>query len=60
MKNETNKDKRTTHDRLFNPTFAEELALAHAVGKQRFGGICRHEATLYGRCTKCLRKVVSK
>lgn len=45
---------------LFHPTFAEEYELALRVGERRFGSECKHDKVKNGRCTNCLRKVVSK
>jgi len=38
----------------------DELKLAHSIGKKRFGSECRHEHTRGGKCTNCLRTVVTK
>lgn len=45
---------------IFHPTQAEEYALALHQGNKRFGSECKHEHVRDGRCTKCLRRVVTR
>ena len=40
-------------------TFDEQYELARRIGDKRFGTECEHESAANGRCTNCLRAVVT-
>lgn len=40
-------------------SFANEYEIARRVGDRRFGSACPHERVKNGRCTNCLRRVVT-
>ena len=44
----------------FKPTFREEYEMALREGDRRFGSECKHEHVKNGRCTQCLRVVVTR
>ena len=43
----------------FNYTDKELYELMDKQGKERFGSECKHQVVKNGRCTNCLRKVIS-
>lgn len=40
--------------------FRTQYELARKIGDKRFGSPCKHEQVKNGRCTQCLRKVVTR
>jgi len=44
----------------FEYTDKDLYELMHEQGKRRFGSECKHEKVINGRCTNCLRKVITK
>ncbi len=44
----------------FSYTNNDLYELMHEQGKKRFGSECKHEKVVKGRCSNCLRKVISR
>jgi len=44
----------------FDYTEHDLYELMYEQGKKRFGSECKHEHVKNGRCTNCLRKVITK